>query len=126
VRDAVVIGSGPNGLVAANLLADAGWDVEVLEAASVPGGAVRTAELTEPGFRHDEFSAFYPLAAASPAIRALELESYGLRWAHAPLALAHPERDGSCAVLSRRVTERPGSRCTDSGSGSATRSSMRW
>jgi phytoene dehydrogenase-like protein len=105
VRDAVVIGSGPNGLVAANLLADAGWDVEVLEAASVPGGAVRTAELTEPGFRHDEFSAFYPLAAASPAIRALELERFGLRWAHAPLALAHPERDGSCAVLSRRLEE---------------------
>ena len=105
MRDAVVIGSGPNGLVAANLLADAGWEVEVLEAAGVPGGAVRTAELTEPGFRHDEFSAFYPLAAASPAIRALELERFGLRWAHAPLALAHPERDGSCAVLSRRLDE---------------------
>jgi phytoene dehydrogenase-like protein len=105
LRDAVVIGSGPNGLVAANLLADAGWDVEVLEAAAVPGGAVRTAELTEPGFRHDEFSAFYPLAAASPAIRTLELERYGLRWAHGPLALAHPERDGSCAVLSRSLEE---------------------
>jgi phytoene dehydrogenase-like protein len=105
VRDALVIGSGPNGLVAANVLADAGWDIEVLEAASVPGGAVRTTELTEPGFRHDEFSAFYPLAAASPAIRALELERFGLKWAHAPLALAHPERDGSCAVLSRRLEE---------------------
>jgi len=105
VRDAVVIGSGPNGLVAANVLADAGWEVEVLEAAPVPGGAVRTAELTEPGFLHDEFSAFYPLAAASPAIRALELERYGLRWARGPLALAHPERDGSCAVISRRLEE---------------------
>jgi phytoene dehydrogenase-like protein len=101
----VVIGSGPNGLVAANMLADAGWGVEVLEAASTPGGAVRTAELTEPGFRHDEFSAFYPLAAASPAIRALQLERYGLGWAHAPLALAHPERDGSCAVLSGSLEE---------------------
>src|SRR5215211_306663 len=126
MRDAVVIGSGPNGLIAANLLADAGWDVEVLEAAGVPGGAVRTAELTEPGFRHDEFSAFYPLAAASPAIRALELERFGLRWAQAPLALAHPERDGSCAVLSRPATARRGSRSTGSGSASATRSSTRW
>jgi phytoene dehydrogenase-like protein len=105
MRDALVIGSGPNGLVAANVLADAGWEVEVLEAAAVPGGAVRTAELTEPGFRHDEFSAFYPLAVASPVVRALELERFGLRWAHAPLALAHPERDGSCAVLSRRLDE---------------------
>ena len=105
MRDAVVIGSGPNGLVAANVLADAGWDVEVLEAEGVPGGAVRTSELTEPGFRHDEFSAFYPVAAASPAIRALELDQYGFRWAHGPLALAHPERDGSCAVLSRSLEE---------------------
>jgi phytoene dehydrogenase-like protein len=105
VRDAVVIGSGPNGLVAANVLADAGWDVEVLEAEALPGGAVRTAELTERGFLHDEFSAFHPLAVASPAIRALELERFGLEWAHGPLALAHPERDGSCAVISRRLDE---------------------
>ena len=69
-----MIGSGPNGLVAANLLADAGWSVHVLEAQPEPGGAVRSAELTEPGYVHDVFSAFYPLAAASPAFRALELE----------------------------------------------------
>jgi phytoene dehydrogenase-like protein len=105
VRDAVVIGSGPNGLVAANLLVDAGWEVEVLEAEAEPGGAVKTAELTEPGFRHDVFSAFYPLAAASPVVRALELERQGLRWAHGPLALAHPERDGSCAIVSRDPDE---------------------
>jgi phytoene dehydrogenase-like protein len=105
VADAVVIGSGPNGLVAANLLADAGWEVEVLEAEAEAGGAVRTAELTEPGFRHDAFSAFYPLAAASPVMRALELERHGLDWAHAPLALAHPARDGSCAVISRDLAE---------------------
>ncbi len=100
MADAVVIGSGPNGLVAANLLADAGWEVEVLEAEPQPGGAVRTAELTEPGYRHDVFSAFYPLAAASPVIRAFELERHGLVWKRGPLSLAHPERDGSCAVIS--------------------------
>src|SRR5207248_11715658 len=88
--DAVVIGAGPNGLVAANVLADHGWKVLVLEAQPVAGGAVRTAELTEPGFHHDVFSAFYPLGAASPGVEALELERYGLRWRHSPLALANP------------------------------------
>ena len=101
MADAVVIGAGPNGLVAANVLADAGWSVDVLEAEEEPGGAVRTAELIEPGFRNDIFSAFYPLAAASPAFRRLELERYGLEWCHGPLVLAHPTLDGSCAVLSR-------------------------
>src|SRR5438128_2324601 len=83
------------------VLADAGWSVDVLEAEEEPGGAVRTAELIEPGFRNDVFSAFYPLAAASPAFRRLELERYGLEWSHGPLVLAHPTLDGSCAVLSR-------------------------
>ena len=64
--DAVVIGAGPNGLVAANALVDAGWDVLVLEAQATVGGAVRSAEVTRPGFVSDLFSAFYPLAAASP------------------------------------------------------------
>jgi phytoene dehydrogenase-like protein len=103
--DAVVIGAGPNGLVAANLLADAGWSVEVLEAQPEPGGAVRSGELVEPGYVSDRFSAFYPLAAASPAIRRLELERHGLEWAHGPLALAHPAADGTCAVLSRNLDE---------------------
>src|SRR5918998_3000082 len=103
--DAVVIGAGPNGLVAANVLADAGWSVEVLEAQQRPGGAVKSSEFVEPGFVSDEMSAFYPLAAASPALRRLKLERYGLRWAHAPLALAHPAADGTCAVLSRSVDE---------------------
>ncbi len=102
--DAVVIGAGPNGLVAANLLADEGWSVEVLEAQSRPGGAVKSSEL-EPGFVVDDFSAFYPLAAASPAFRELELERHGLRFAHAPYALAHPATDGTCAVLSRDLDE---------------------
>src|SRR5690606_14775429 len=88
--DAVVIGSGPNGLVAANMLADRGWDVVVLEAAPHYGGAVASAELIEPGYVNDVFSAFYPLAAASPVIRKLHLEHYGLSWKRAPLVLAHP------------------------------------
>ncbi len=99
--DAVVIGAGPNGLVAANLLADAGWDVLVVEADEVPGGAVRTAEVTAAGFRNDLFSAFYPLAAVSPVVAALGLAAHGLRWVHAPLVLAHPLPDGRAAVLSR-------------------------
>lgn len=103
--DAIVIGSGPNGLVAANVLADAGWSVHVLEAQPEPGGAVRSAALTEPGYVHDVFSAFYPLAAASPAFRALELEHWGLRWRHGPLVVAHPASDGTCAVISRDLDE---------------------
>ncbi len=105
MADAVVIGSGPNGLVAANVLADAGWDVLVVEGAAEPGGSVRTAELTEPGFRHDLFSAFYPLGAASPVLRGLGLEDHGLRWRHHPHVLAHPTRDGRCAVLSRELDQ---------------------
>jgi phytoene dehydrogenase-like protein len=93
------IGSGPNGLVAANLLADRGWEVVVVEAAGQPGGAVRTGEITVPGYRHDLFSSFYPLAAASRVIRGLQLEQYGLRWLRGPLVLAHPAEDGSCPVL---------------------------
>jgi phytoene dehydrogenase-like protein len=103
--DAVVIGSGPNGLVAANMLADEGWDVLVLEAQPDPGGAVRSGELTKPGFTHDRFSAFYPLAAASPVIQSLRLEDFGLRWRHAPVALAHPTPDGECALLSTDLDE---------------------
>ena len=97
--DAVVIGAGHNGLVAANLLADAGWEVTVLEAEDVPGGAVRTAELTVPGFRHDVYSSFYPLTVMSPVMRGLDLEAHGLRWRRSPLVVAHPRTDGSCAVL---------------------------
>ncbi|MGV8910387.1 MAG: phytoene desaturase family protein [Propionicimonas sp.] len=99
--DAIVIGSGPNGLVAANALADAGWDVVLLEAQSEIGGAVRSGEVTAPGFVTDLFSAFYPLAAASPLIRDLELERHGLEWVQAPAVLAHQLEDGRAAVLQR-------------------------
>jgi phytoene dehydrogenase-like protein len=98
--DAVVIGAGHNGLVAANLLAERGWRVLVLEEQAMPGGAVKSGELTEPGFTSDLFSAFYPLAAVSPALRALRLEEHGLRWRRAPVAVAHPQPDGRCATLS--------------------------
>lgn len=103
--DAVVIGSGPNGLVAANVLAGQGWSVEVLEAQPQPGGAVRSGEITLPGFVHDRFSSFYPLAAASPAITALELERFGLRWCHHPLPVAHPRRDGTVSYIARDAEE---------------------
>lgn len=87
--DAVVVGAGPNGLVAANLLVDAGWSVLVLEAQPTPGGAVRSDRELHPDFVHDTMSAFYPLAAASPVVRGLGLEAYGLRWCHAPAVLGH-------------------------------------
>ncbi|MEU5230104.1 NAD(P)/FAD-dependent oxidoreductase [Streptomyces anulatus] len=103
--DAVVIGAGPNGLVAANLLVAAGWSVEVLEAQPEPGGAVRSDRGVHPDYVSDLFSAFYPLAAASPVLGGLELQEEGLEWSRAPRVLAHPLSDGRCAVLERGVRE---------------------
>jgi phytoene dehydrogenase-like protein len=99
--DAVVIGAGPNGLVAANHLVDAGWSVLLLEAQPEVGGAVRSAEDVRPGFVHDTFSAFYPLAAASDTIRSFGLEEHGLTWTHAPAVLGHPFPDGRWGLLHR-------------------------
>ena len=104
--DAIVVGAGQNGLVAANILADADWRVTVLEEQPHPGGAVRTVEgVTAPGYSSDLFSAFYPLGCASPVLRELHLEAYGLTWRHAPLVLAHAFGDGRAAVLSRDPQE---------------------
>jgi phytoene dehydrogenase-like protein len=104
--DAVIIGAGPNGLVAANVLAAEGWDVVVLEAQPHAGGAVGTAELTGvPGFRHDWCSAFYPLSVTSPAMQAMELERWGVKWRRSPLVVAHPTRDGTCISLSQDLDE---------------------
>src|SRR6188472_1765874 len=92
--DAVVVGAGPNGLVAANRLADAGWSVLVLESTPYVGGAVHSDRSVDPEFEHDTFSSFYPLGVASPAMRSLHLEEHGLVWTHAPAVLGHPLPDG--------------------------------
>ncbi len=97
--DAVVVGAGPNGLVAANVLADAGWDVLVVEATGQPGGAVASAEDVHPGFVHDTFSSFYPLSGASPVLAGLNLHDYGLSWSHAPAVVGTPTPDGRWALL---------------------------
>jgi phytoene dehydrogenase-like protein len=101
--DAVVVGSGPNGLFAAVALAEAGWRVAVLEAADSPGGGLRTEEVTLPGFRHDICSTAHPMAMASPAFRSVGLGQEGLAFAHAPVPLGHPLAPGRSAVLHRDV-----------------------
>jgi phytoene dehydrogenase-like protein len=103
--EAIVVGSGPNGLAAAITLAEAGRAVTVLERDGRLGGAVATDELTLPGFRHDTFSAVYPAAAASPVFARWPLERHGLRWVHPRYCYAHPLPDGRAAVLARDVDE---------------------
>jgi phytoene dehydrogenase-like protein len=103
--DAIIIGSGPNGLAAAITLARAGQKVLVLEAKDSIGGGTRTAEITLPGFRHDICSAIHPLGLASPFFRDLPLEDFGLEWIIPPVALAHPLEDGRTAVLTRSLEE---------------------
>jgi len=103
--DAVIIGSGPNGLAAAIELARAGLSVRVHEAEPTIGGGTRSAELTLPGFIHDVCSAIHPLGAASPYFRTLPLKEHGLEWIHPDVPLAHPLDDGTAAVLHRSVDE---------------------
>jgi phytoene dehydrogenase-like protein len=100
---ALVIGAGPNGLAAAIRLAEAGVETTVLEARPLPGGAVRTEELTLPGFRHDTFSSVYPAGVASPVFARMPLADHGLEWVHPALCMAHPLDDGSAVGLYREL-----------------------
>ncbi len=102
--DAIVVGSGPNGLGAAVVLARAGWDVHVIEQADTMGGAAQSAEVTRPGFVHDLGSAIHPLAMASPFFRRLPLDEYGLSWVQPDLPLAHP-LDGGRAITMQQSLE---------------------
>jgi phytoene dehydrogenase-like protein len=99
--DAIIIGSGPNGLAGAITLARAGRSVLVIEGRDTIGGGMRTAELTLPGFRHDICSAVHPLGMASPFFRSLPLEQHGLRWIQPDAPLAHPLDHGQAVVLDR-------------------------
>jgi len=102
--DAVVVGSGPNGLAAAIELARAGCSVAVFERRETVGGGARTEELTLPGFFHDVCSAIHPLGIASPFFRTLSLEKLGVEWIHPDFPLAHPLHDG-VAILHRSVQQ---------------------
>jgi glycine/D-amino acid oxidase-like deaminating enzyme len=101
--DAVVVGSGPNGLAAAIVIAQAGKSVAVFEANDSAGGGVRSAELTLPGYVHDLCSSVYPLAIGSPFFAALPLGEHGLEWIQSGAALAHPLDDGTAILLERSV-----------------------
>lgn len=101
--DAVIVGSGPNGLAAAITLATAGRRVLVIEGSETIGGGTRSAALTLPGFVHDVCSAIHPLGVASPFFRDLPLAKHGLAWVFPPAAIAHPLDDGSAVLVERSV-----------------------
>lgn len=103
-RSACVVGSGPNGLAAAIVLAQAGLHVDVFEAEQIPGGAARSMALTLPGFLHDFGSAVHPLGVGSPFFSSLPLQDHGLDWIHSPAALAHPFDNGSAVVLKQDLS----------------------
>lgn len=103
--DAIIIGSGPNGLAAAIRLAQHQLSVLLIESRENVGGGVRTSELTLPGFKHDVCSAIHPLCLASPFFKTLPLEKYELEFINPPAALAHPLDDGTAVILRKSITE---------------------
>jgi phytoene dehydrogenase-like protein len=105
LSQAVVVGSGPNGLASAVELARNGVQVTVLEAEDRIGGGTRTSELTVPGLLHDDCSATHPMAVGSPFLRSLDLEQHGLEWLWAEIDLAHPMDDGSAGVMVHSIEE---------------------
>jgi len=106
--DAIVVGSGPNGLAASITLAKAGCSVLLLEAKETIGGGTRSSELTLPGFMHDICSAIHPLGVASPLFRKLDLPRHGLEWINPPACVAHPLDDGTAVTLERSVDKTAG------------------
>jgi len=105
LSDAIVVGSGPNGLACAVELARNGVDVTVLESEETIGGGTRTSELTVPGLLHDDCSATHPMAAASPFLNSLDLGKHGLEWLWPEVDLAHPLDDGSAGVMVRSIEQ---------------------
>jgi phytoene dehydrogenase-like protein len=103
--DAIVVGSGPNGLAAAVTLARAGRSVIVYEASATPGGGARSAQMTLPGFIHDICSAIHPFGAGSPFFRTIPFQQLGLEWIHSPSPVAHPLDDGTAAIQERSIEE---------------------
>ncbi len=103
--DTVIIGSGPNGLAAGIRLAQQGYSVKIFEKADSIGGGTRTQELTLPGFHHDVCSAIHPLAKASPFLKSLPLEEYGLEWIQPDVPVAHPLDDQPAGALFRSLDE---------------------
>ena len=103
--DAVIVGSGPNGLAAGIRLVQEGLSVLIIEASDTIGGGLRTKELIWPGYHHDVCSAIHPMALASPFMRSLSLEKFGLKWIHPVLPAAHPMDDEPAAILYNDLME---------------------
>src|ERR1700733_10791102 len=114
---ASVIGSGPNGLAAAVVLARAGLKVDVYEAEPIAGGGARTMELTQPGFRHNFESAVHPMGAGSTFCSSLPLAEYGLQWVNGTSPLAHPLDDGTAVTLEHSLRDQEAQLGEDGGAG---------